>query len=173
MNIFYVDSSPARAAQALGDKHINKMIVESTQMLLNAFPRWRLATSPLRTRDGFSYRHSYPNHPCSKWVLESSDNYRWLLHHALALLDERGYRWPSAKKHHSGLALQWILEQSAIEFPKQTFTQPAQAIPLTALCRADKNFSSADVLSNYRLYYKLDKKHLHHWTTRTQPLWLD
>ena len=45
MNIFVTDKDPVVAAQNLCDKHINKMIVESAQMLANAFSLERQAES--------------------------------------------------------------------------------------------------------------------------------
>ena len=43
MNIFATDENPIIAARNLCDKHINKMIVESAQMLANGFSLERLA----------------------------------------------------------------------------------------------------------------------------------
>ena len=78
MNIFYTDSSPLISAQNLDDLRLNKMIVESAQMLSTAvrYHCWE-------TEGMGIYKMSYINHPCTKWVRENRANFSWLLQHAL------------------------------------------------------------------------------------------
>ena len=77
MNIFVVDKNPMRAARALCDIHVNKMIVESMQMLTTALKQSGLLAPdelPFR-KDGIT-RYSgnaHPHHPCTKWVGELLD----------------------------------------------------------------------------------------------------
>jgi hypothetical protein len=61
MNIFATDSNPIIAARNLCDKHINKMIVESAQMLANGFSLERLAQDDVpRNQKGQPRTHGYP-----------------------------------------------------------------------------------------------------------------
>ena len=64
MNIFATDSNPIIAARNLCDKHINKMIVESAQMLANGFSLERLAQDDVpRNQKGEPRTHGYSKHP--------------------------------------------------------------------------------------------------------------
>tara|TARA_R110000851_G_scaffold108116_5_gene228986 strand:+ start:1831 stop:2478 length:648 start_codon:yes stop_codon:yes gene_type:complete len=77
MNIFVVDYNPHEAAKALCDIHVNKMIVESMQMLTTALKQSGILAAdelPFR-KDGIT-RYSgnaHPHHPCTKWVGEHLD----------------------------------------------------------------------------------------------------
>ena len=102
MNIFVVDEHPVRAANQMIDKHVVKMILESGQMLSTAhrvldgdeyydktkngrrIKRWRLSDE----REERLWKASFVNHPCTRWVMESLSNYRWLSVHGLALARE-------------------------------------------------------------------------------------
>ena len=79
MNIFATDSNPIIAARNLCDKHINKMIVESAQMLANGFSLERLAQDDVpRNQKGEPRTHGYSKHPCTIWAYETTDNMEWL-----------------------------------------------------------------------------------------------
>ena len=77
MNIFVVDKNPIEAARALCDVHVNKMIVESMQMLTTALKQSGiLAPDELPFRKDGITRYSgnaHPHHPCTKWVGEHLD----------------------------------------------------------------------------------------------------
>jgi len=77
MNIFVVDYNPIEAANALCDIHVNKMIVESMQMLTTALKQsGLLAPNELPFRKDGITRYSgnaHPHHPCTKWVGEHLD----------------------------------------------------------------------------------------------------
>ena len=77
MNIFVVDRNPIEAADALCDIHVNKMIVESMQMLTTALKQsGLLAPNELPFRKDGITRYSgnaHPHHPCTKWVGEHLD----------------------------------------------------------------------------------------------------
>ena len=77
MNIFVVDNDPREAAIALCDIHVNKMIVESMQMLTTALKQSGiLAPNELPFRKDGITRYSgnaHPHHPCTKWVGEHLD----------------------------------------------------------------------------------------------------
>jgi hypothetical protein len=94
MNIFFLDYCPKKAAQQQIDKHIVKMIVESTQMLQTAYSLQELShISCPRNQSGNVRSHGYYNHPCSLWVRKSLTNFNWLLDHSTYLYEEKKYRF--------------------------------------------------------------------------------
>lgn len=85
MNIFVTYSCPVLSAQALDNKRVIKMILETAQMLSTAM---HIVGAP-----GTVYKATHANHPCSVWAHETQGNYQWMLDHFIALLDEYGYRY--------------------------------------------------------------------------------
>jgi len=85
MNIFATDPCPIKSAQALDDVRLNKMIVESAQLLSTAL-RIKGVDDPVL------YRISHSHHPCCHWVRRNRSNFDWLVAHARAMLNERWWR---------------------------------------------------------------------------------
>lgn len=170
MNIFILDKSPVLAAQYLVDGHINKMILESCQMMANLFTDEQLKKAPL-TKTGTTWRHSHYNHPCSIWVRESKGNLDWLARYVIEIINERYYRWPKREPHDCQRFFNWVLFKGIklLKFTQEEQTPFAIAIPETAQCRRLLWFDEMDVVRQYRAYYAKDKKHLHKWTNRKKP----
>ena len=96
MNIFVTDPCPVRSAQALDDVRVNKMITESLQMLGYAMVRHGVPTDfhPIK-KDGvtpFALNAPHRNHPCTLWVGSTAGNFKWLIDHATALVEEHWRR---------------------------------------------------------------------------------
>jgi hypothetical protein len=91
MNIFVTDRCPAISAQALDDLRLNKMILESGQMLASALAEHGCPQSELPLRkDGTPFKaRGWGSHPCTKWVKYSRENYEWLVAHTRALIIEK------------------------------------------------------------------------------------
>jgi hypothetical protein len=103
MNVFVVSCSPIESAQMLPDKLVNKMIVESCQMLAVIYSKWYHNWGTIPKKDGTPYataKGAFRNHPCTVWAAESEPNLAWLIKHGLALCDEFEYRY---KKPHASL----------------------------------------------------------------------
>ena len=166
MNIFYLSEDPKEAAKQMPDKHIVKMILESSQMLANAY----YVANDIYTLKNLSYnkqviidkifkdfpkekpyRISFIHHPCSKWILESLSNWKWLLEHSLELC--RQYTLRYCKFHQSEVVLRWFSENIP-NLPDIGNTIPAQAMP-------DK-YKNPDTVQAYRNYY-LGEKHWAYW----------
>jgi len=81
MNIFVTDSCPVKSATYLDDKRKTKMALESTQMLCTALNLHGVTTP---------YKSGHVNHPCTIWARTSQQNWIWLWHHAVALVNEYG-----------------------------------------------------------------------------------
>lgn len=157
MNIFVLSFNPTKAAQALCDKHVPKMLLEAAQMLCSVFPE---GVPP--------YGRTHYNHTCTKWVRESWHNYRWLLHYGLALEQEYFFRF---KKPHivSGWVVRWcerhwfdeVVEKCVEIRAPRSF---AQAIP-------DK-YRHTNPVTAYRAYYIGEKARFAKWERgRKPPRW--
>jgi hypothetical protein len=85
MNVFAVSADPVECARALDDKRLNKMIVESGQILSTVLH--------LRGRGSPGiYKPAYPRHPVVLWAAADPRNYAWLFRHLEALFAERAFR---------------------------------------------------------------------------------
>lgn len=110
MNIFVTDKDPRVCAEWLDDKRVNKMILESAQMLSTAI-MWHkhndlmtnLTPAKRNFRDAIVkklgiYKPFGVNHEVNKWARKNRSNYFWLLRHFLQLCNEYEYRF---EKLHS------------------------------------------------------------------------
>jgi len=85
MNIFATSDDPIACARALDDKRLNKMIVESCQILSTVLHMTGRGSSEI-------YKPAYTSHPVVLWVASDRRNYAWLYRHLQALFDERAFR---------------------------------------------------------------------------------
>ena len=97
MNIFFLSQDPRLAAQFAFDKHVVKMILESTQLLYSVYH----LTNPeiLKSCPYNVYKLTHKNHPCTIWTRERYENFKWLLLLALEYCEEYTYRYSSEKIH--------------------------------------------------------------------------
>jgi Pyrimidine dimer DNA glycosylase len=179
MNIFFLDYDPRLAAEYMVDRHVVKMILESAQLLSTAHrvidgdqyegtsksgrkaKRWRLYDG----REEVMYSATHINHPSAIWCRKSVDNYGWLVDHMYALMEEYTYRYGKIHKiRSSGLAYQ--LASPPLNLKDLDFTIPPSAM-------APEFILSDDPVENYRNYYKNGKSHLHKYTKREIPSWMD
>ena len=176
MNIFFVHRNPVIAAQSLCDKHLSKMTIESAQMLSSALIRHGCPASELPlTKRGTPYRGGYKNHPSTIWAGDTSENFRWLCIHGLALAYEYDKRYRKDPK---------IPLEHACKKPIQQMCGLIDYIPqgeLTPIARAinkdeypilhDEEKWPNGVLA-YRAFYMLDKKRFAVWGKgRKPPAW--
>ena len=152
MNIFFLHRDPSRAAKAQCDKHVVKMVLETTQMLSTAIRR--------RGYDA-GYKSAYPNHPMTIWVGDTRDNFYWALCHAEELSKEYTVRY---KKFH---ACQQVIDAIRELYPSlssfKNITDPPQCMP--DYCKGD------DAVSAYQNYYILEKSDFATWKHRDKPEW--
>lgn len=153
MNIFYLDHDVTKCAKYHVDRHVVKMIVESTQILCSAYY--------FTGEDNSSpYKLTHGNHPCCIWARTSLSNWLWLKDLALALCDEYTYRYG---KTHKCKAVISSLKTPALN--DYGFTKVA--------CVMDEEYIiSDDAVDNYRNYYRHGKRHLWNWKGRNPPEWL-
>ncbi len=74
MNIFVTNSKPWEAAKDLDDVRLNKMLIETVQLLSHIF------NGP--------YKLTHKHHPCVAWLFEHNSHVNWLLFYEKALSAE-------------------------------------------------------------------------------------
>jgi hypothetical protein len=157
MNIFVLDLDYNKAAQYHNDRHVVKMILETSQILSTAL-RMRHYVSDTNT--ALLYRETHKHHPCVKWAAKSTGNCLWLLQLGRALTTEYTYRYG---KQHACVAkldlITSILSRCAIE----ARTPFVLAMP--------DDCKGSDPVASYRDYYIRYKNHLAKWTRREKPSW--
>lgn len=156
MNIFVLDLDPKLAAQQQIDKHVVKMVLETTQMLSTA--HWLLgSTGP--------YRATHAKHPCTIWTAQSLENYSWLAQHGIALAEEYTARY--GKTHACESHLRRLAANPPSSFP-MTGLQPF------AIAMNKEQYGSCvvpgDAVTSYRNYYRAAKAGFASWK-RNQPSW--
>ena len=150
MNIFVLHENPIAAAYMQHNKHVVKMVLESTQMLCSAF-------DPIHKPP---YKKAYYNHPCTIWTRTSKANYNWLLIHAIALSNEYTRRYE--RSHKCKDVIKWCFYNiNKIDFPKVGMTPFALAMP-------DK-YKKSDAVESYIYYYISEKLKNAQYTKRNRP----
>ena len=145
-------------AQSHCNLHVNKMILESAQLLASA--HW--VTNPEGTKDvPEMYRLTHKNHPCAVWVRQSINHYLYVLDLMEALNDEANYRYSHRKVHASlAKAQSWPFPR----LPDIKFVPPPKCV--------HEDFKGiADTVEAYRAYYRRDKRDIATWTLRRPPDW--
>lgn len=157
MNIFVTDHDPVVSAQNLCDRHVPKMVLESAQMLSNAFHFSEMGHEA-------PFRALVVNHPCSKWVLRSKENYLWLLEHSIEISDEYSKRF---KKTHACLKALRKCEDNLhkFKFNDNGLTEYVQVMP--------KIYRNSDVIIAYRSYIKSGKLFAKWDKGTVKPSWFD
>lgn len=153
MNIFALDISPKRASVYHTDRHVVKMPLETAQML---------CTTINLNGGNAKYKTCFVNHPCTKWVRESLDNYVWLCELGIYLCEEYNHRY---NKRHGCLDVIIDCYLNAPEIKSIGLTQHAMAMP-------DDCKIQNDSISSYINYYNKYKQHLFNWTKRPKPYFL-
>ena len=158
MNIFILDKDPATAAIMMCDKHVPKMILESAQMLSTAH---RILDTDVDDR---LYKIAHKGHPCTKWVMETSQNYNWLYYHFVALGNE--YKFRRNKVHGSIEKLQDPLSNLPKNIPEGPRTEFVQAMKAYPQCMVE-----GDAVQSYRNYYHEAKDFAKWEWGREAPYW--
>lgn len=160
MNIFAVDKDPVLAAQALSDRHVSKMILESAQML--SFVAVRHGFPALYKTSG-----SHKSHPATIWAGNRYANWKWLVDHALALEEEKYFR--TGRGHISADVIRYYVQHG--------YHPPEDGLEkqLFVLCMPDK-YRLPQRVRAYRNFYVGEKQIFKDgrravWTKREPPSW--
>lgn len=164
MNIFLCDPDVNKCAQALDNLRLNKMLIETGQLLSTAYRRL------IPDRDAYPeslYKSTHENHPCSVWVRESLDNYLWLLTYFNALHEEYYYR---KRSNH----MTWVKLNKVLKDPVEGMEfKPIQELKVSFDCSSvfDDKISIYD---KYRTCLRNKWKHdssTPSWGSRQPPEW--
>lgn len=142
MNIFATSNCPIESAKFLDTKRVNKMCLETAQLLSCAI---RL--------NGYTgdeaYKITHRNHPSAVWCRATQGNYKWLLEHFKALCGEYTRR---GGKVHASSKLAAIFEANISLIPegeRQPFSNNARNLTQGV------DFSHvSDTMLAYQLYLK-------------------
>lgn len=148
MNVFYLHHDVNECAKMHCDKHVVKMILETTQLLSTTHHiTEQIPEFPI-------YRKTHSNHPSAVWARKSIDHYKFLVSLGLALCREYTKRY--GKTHKSQEILENMSKYS-INLPNNGFEPPPQAMP-------DK-YKNKDTVKAYRDYYIGEKFHILQYKT--------
>ena len=155
MNIFYLDECPVKAAQAMCDQHVVKMVLETGQLLCSAH-------NLLDGEKPGLYKTTHANHPSAKWARSGFEQYSWLFEHFVALSEEYQHRYNRVHGTYNKLAD--MLEACPQNIPDGDFLPAPLAMP-------DEYKCSNHVLS-YQTYYRKDKQFGQWRNGRSKPAWM-
>ena len=158
MNVFFSDTDPVKAAQALDDKRVIKMALETAQILSTVLREyWHEA-------DSFLYKSTHKSHPCVIWASRSWGNFLWLYRHGKALCTEYNYRFGG--HHKSEQVIDHALDLGTkVPIDSLTMTMPANCSQVSCFTKLTENYKTC-------LMNKWDKDKLTpRWTNRGRPAW--
>lgn len=181
MNIFYIDENPKQCAEWFVDKHVNKMLIETAQLLSTAHRILdgeqvvvhlkHKETGKVRKknvwilpddRNESLYACTHWNRPAARWVRESVENYNWLVDHLYWLGQEYTYRY--GKKHAT-------IERCFYQLQSPPFGLRAWDRTELPITMDETYIISDDPVVNYRNYYVRGKSHLKSYKKRDEPIW--
>jgi hypothetical protein len=175
MNLFILDLSPFKSAEYYQDLHVNKIIIEGSQLLAAAYPLERLAQSDCpRTQKGTPRVHGHYNHPMSKWVRKTQQNFTWTLNHLDALYKERVYRFD--KPHFTKDFINWCWNNTP-NLPEEGLTEHPQCFTVSY----PECIVPGDPVKGYQNYYNKAKREFKFgkkiikasWTKRNIPYFFE
>jgi hypothetical protein len=201
MNIFPIERTtdgapdPIESARVQCDQHIQKMYLESAQMLSTAHrlldgvltkvpstdkqgnfvylksgtqrfkKHWKLKDD----RDSQLYAAVHPKHPTTLWTMESHENYDWHYDHFVELLLEFERRHGKMPKT---AALREILSRHPTNIPRVSGTTIKLAMQQFPQCVVYLDSGEVDVVESYRNFYIEDKERFATWNKgRPAPQW--
>lgn len=147
MNIFYLHDNPKISAMAMTNKHVVKMIVESTQLLSTAHHVLDNNASNLPI-----YKATHKNHPSAVWVRESMGNYLWLRNHTYFLLQEYAERYNKKPDDHATYKV-W----EALKYPPKNIPMMMTTTPIRLAITNVNYHIPNNPIASYRMYYEAEK----------------
>lgn len=176
MNIFFTSLDPYTCAQALDDKRLNKMILETAQILSNTVRHMceeqpeivarRIAQAQLsETELDKLYKRTHWNHPSCRWARVGITNYTWLVHHfhwlAFEKLNRDKYKGKTNAKYHLSYKKLYPLFSALCATNVAIITQH----DLVGYIAVDDDLKVYEPIEAYR------KHMIHKWLSDTNPKW--
>lgn len=174
MNLFIMSKSQQECSQYMMDKHIVKIILEAVQMLCTCkilydeIEQDKNTGNYLTNDEVILYKPCHINHPVTKWIRESYDNWKWTIKLCEEMHKEWLYRYnhPEDKAHKSYLLAKYLKHNppQLHKFPMSGLTPFAQAMP--------DCYKQDDAISAYKAYYMSpEKQKIASWKKREVPVW--
>lgn len=155
MNIFVIDPDPWACAVALDDLRLNKMILETAQLLSTAMRMQGYSSDTI-------YKSTHVNHPCAVWARTNASNYMWLLVYLSHLLYEKNYR--TGKTHKTNSIYSELCNGTQLMPPGNLTPWPN--------CTPNKHISDIHEAYCVTLTDKwANDKRPPKWTNRARPTW--
>jgi len=172
MNLFILSLIHKQCAEWMFDKHISKMIVEAVQMLSTG--KWILDPEDIERKNLKIYKKCHVNHPSTKWIRASRENYIWTLLMVEAMHNEWKYRYghPAEKMHASYLVAIELAKNmpKRDQFPEEGLTPFALAMP--DKYKPKDYICHEDAVEAYKKYYQSPEKlKISSWKGRDKPEW--
>lgn len=149
MNVFVLHEEADRAASALADKHVNKMVLEAVQIANTGLHLAGVSELAF-------YQKTHKNHPWCEFAAKSFDHFQFVRAHAHAIGREFHHRYGSWHTSHQKSESEWTHDDlSEIEQTlgrvdsEQVWSDIPQCMPET--------YQDADPVDAYRAYYHNDK----------------
>ncbi len=152
MNIFVLDYDIQKCVEATVNRHVVKMVLETSQLLCTTLNLLGVETP---------YKSCHMKHPCRLWTGVSQSNFVWLCEYGNALANEYTYRYG---KVHASLEVIKFCQKHVNVLPDGDLTPFAQAMP--------EQYKDSDAVVAYRKYYLGEKRDLFSWTKREIPEWV-
>jgi hypothetical protein len=172
MNLFILSLDPAKAAEEMMDKHVNKILLEAVQMLSTAM-RVLVPEMPEEISKDL-YKLAHKNHPVTIWCRTSRANFIWALDLVDALHAEWKYRYshPETKIHKSYKVAQ-ILRANIPADDKFLCPECRDVTPFALAMPDQYKDPAGDAVKSYRAYYMSpEKRRIASWTKRrSAPAW--
>jgi len=195
INIFYVDTDPRKAAIALVDKHVVKMILETAQLLSTAH----------RVLDGTEVEVTYKTPDKVMTLFEGGTEIKpgkWRKKKVWILDDHRDdILYASTHKNHPSAVwcrqsvenYNWLvdhlfalgeeytyrygkkhktIQKLGYEIQSPPFNLKAWDWTPMPSCMDKQYIISDDPIVNYRNYYSFGKSRMHAWKKREKPEWM-
>jgi hypothetical protein len=174
MNIFFLHLHPNKCSKYYSDKHVVKIILEITQLLVCAQYFNNNDDKPYNN----CYKKTHINHPMSKWVRESYNNYLYTLRIGFQLCKEFRYRRNKIHaceyhlkklkkiKRFDGFKIDWV-DKVRLNINNNNLYD----ITPIPMCMPDECIKYDCAVKCYRNYYKT-KGSINSWNWgRKQPRW--
>lgn len=160
MQILILDYNIQENVKMYCDKHVNKLLTETCQ-LLSTWYRWKVGDNV----PDFMYKSTHFNHPISKWMRENIDNVNYVVTIAFYLYKEYQYRYSKLDKH--------IRNKKIIDYFYNALIGHCYHPPKIFVQAMPEQYKQKDTVQAYRAYYNAEKLHFAKWTQRDIPSWID
>lgn len=161
------------------DKHVIKMIAESTQLLVTSMATGTILSQHYQLPSMMPSQtpckplaSGHAGHPCTRWTGASINHVHYLVRLALALCEEKKRRWPIKADHDYE---QW-LQSVRLDLAELGFADhDPLPIDFAVAVKNEQLRSTAtphhQAVAIYRSYYVSDKAGIATWRKVMTPIW--